>query len=190
LQEGRDATACPVRAQRPGQRHDGPFAVFRGWGRVALGSRGACLRPGRLVGIRAIPPLVEPTVRAGQWPPDVREGVCGTIGVEGLLTSLCLAWGDQRGLGERRGSGPWQPVCSMSWHHRWRWPGSLRRVMMASLGPHHAARRPCQGTRSESQCRIKGTAPGSRPRRAWAFTDAVGDRMGSVAEPGHPRAVQ
>jgi hypothetical protein len=190
VHDGSDATACTVMAQRQGQRHDGPCDVFRGVGRVALGSCGPFLSPGRMVCIRAIPPRVEPTFRAGQLPTAVLDGVFGTILVDGLLTSLCLALGQKRYLWELMVSVPWHHVFSMSWHNRWRVPGPIRMVMMASLCTHHALRRPCQGNRSESQCLITRTAQGERPRRSWACNDAVFDRMLRVADQVHPLAVQ
>jgi hypothetical protein len=190
LHDGSDATACAVRAPRQGHRHDGPFDVFRGVGRVALGSCGLFLSPGGIGCIIALPPLGAPTCRAGQVPTDVRDGVFGKLGVDGLLTSLFLALGQKRCLWELMVSGPWHPWFSMSWHNRWRLPGSIRMVRMASLCTHHAARRPCQGNRSGSPCRIKRTAQGDRPRRSWAFNDAVFDSVLSVADPVHPLVVQ
>jgi hypothetical protein len=63
-------------------------------------------------------------------------------------------------------------------------------VMMASLCTHHASRHQCQGNRSGSQCLIKRTAQGERPRRSWAFNDAVFDSGLSVADQVHPLVVQ
>jgi hypothetical protein len=53
-------------------------------------------------------------------PTDVLAGVCGEIGVAGLLTSWCLALGHKRCLWELRVSVPWHPLCALSWHNRWR----------------------------------------------------------------------
>ena len=44
--------------------------------------------------------------------------------------------------------------------------------------------------RSGGRCLIKGMARGSRPRRSWAFSDAVVDTILSVVEQVHPMAVQ
>src|SRR6266852_3743886 len=72
---------------------------------MARGSCGPCLDPGKMVGIRAIPPLVEPTFRADQLPTDVLDLVVGKVLVDGLLTTLCCALRHGRCLCKLRLSG-------------------------------------------------------------------------------------
>ncbi len=148
--EGGAATACAVGAQRQGQRHDGPCAACRGWGRVALGSWGPFLSPGGMRCLIALPPRGAPTFRAGQWPTAVRDVVCGTRVVEGLWTALVLALGQKEGLWELRVYGPRSQVFSMSWPQRWRVPGSIRLLLRASLGTRHAERRQGQCTQERA----------------------------------------
>ncbi len=135
--DGGDPTVCAGVEQRQVQRHDGPCDAFRGVGRVALGSFGPFLGPGGMTCLIAIPPLGAPTFRAGQLPTDVLDVVFGQIGVNGLLTAWFLALGHGRGLWELMGSLPRYPLFSMSWHKRWRVPGSLQTWTMDSLCTRH-----------------------------------------------------
>ena len=90
LYESGGATTCAVVEQCQVQGHDGPFDVFRGLSRGALGSFGSFLSPGGIVCIVAIPPLGEPAFRAGQLPTDVLDLVFGKIVVDSLATTLFL----------------------------------------------------------------------------------------------------
>ena len=114
--ESGGAPACAVVASRFLQRHDGPCAVCWRVGRVALGSGGPCLGPRGMLGIRARPPLLEPTVRAGQLPTAVLDLVASTRGVQGLGTAVFCVLGHEGGLGELRGDVPLDPVFSLVWH--------------------------------------------------------------------------
>src|SRR5712691_3817246 len=96
------------------QGHDGPCDVFWRLGRGVLGSFGAFLDPGGIVGIIAISPLVEPTLRAGQLPTDVLDLVFGKVVVEGLVTTVFGALGHRRGLYKLRLSLAEHALFSMS----------------------------------------------------------------------------
>ncbi len=65
----------------------------------------------------AIPPCVEPTFRAGQFPADILYGVACQIAVNGLVSALGLRFCHGGLLG---GLLPYVPDCSlfsMSWHN-------------------------------------------------------------------------
>jgi hypothetical protein len=60
---------------------------------VVLRSFGAFLDPSGIVAIIAIPPLGEPTFRAGQLLTDVLDLVFGKVFVDGLVTTVFCALG-------------------------------------------------------------------------------------------------
>jgi hypothetical protein len=119
-----------VVASRFIQGHDGPCDVCWRVGRVALGSGGPCLGPSGMRCLRALPPLREPTFRAGQVPTEVLALVSSTRGVHGLLTAWCLALGQEGCLWERMVDVPMDPVFSMAWHHGCRVSGAIGTLMM------------------------------------------------------------
>src|SRR2546425_5308775 len=100
------------RERKPPESNKG----VRGLGRVALGSCGLFLTPGGIVCIVAIPPLVEPTFRAGQLPTDVLDLVCGKILVDGLFKALFCVLGHRGFLRELMLHGQEYHLFSMLWH--------------------------------------------------------------------------
>ena len=104
LKDDGGTPARAVVASRFIQGHDGPCDVF---GRVGRGVRGACgpsLPPGGIGGIRARPPLVEPTFRAGEVPTEVLDLVVGKRVVEGQGPTVGSTLGPRRSLCKLRGS--------------------------------------------------------------------------------------
>jgi hypothetical protein len=114
--DGRNATAGAGVAQRQGERPDGPCDAVRGVGRGALGSLGPFLGPGGMRGLRAPPPLVAPTVGAGQVPTAGHDRVCGTVVVDGLVPTLCGVWGPRGFLRARMWPVHEDQVCSLFGH--------------------------------------------------------------------------
>ena len=137
LHEGGDAPACAVVASRFIQGHDGLCDVFWRVGRVALGSGGPFLGPSGMLCIRAIPPLLEPTFRAGQVPTDVLDLVSSKRGVNGLFPALFFALGHDGCLWELRMDVPMEHVFSLSWHNACRVSGFLWTFMMNSRCTRH-----------------------------------------------------
>jgi len=142
LYDGDDAPICAMLVQRQVQRHDGLFDMVRCVGRVALGSFGPFLGPDGIVCIVAIPPLVEPTFRAGQLPTDVLDLVCGKICVDGLFTALFWVLGHRGCLRELRLHVREHPLFAMLWHTSWYVPGSLQALRRDSGATRNAWR--CQ----------------------------------------------
>ena len=83
-------TVLAIRGQRLAPGHDD---LGDAWGRCGRGGAGAsapCGAPGGSRCEGALPPCVEPALRAGQVPAEVLAGVAGQVSGEGSLSALCV----------------------------------------------------------------------------------------------------
>jgi hypothetical protein len=126
LHQGGDATACAVVAQRQGQGHDGSFDLCWRLRRMGLGSFRAFFGPGSIGSVVAIPPLIEPALRAGQLSRAILNLVLSKVWVDGLVTTVYGAWGQRPCLCQQRLSLSEHDLFSMSWHTTCHVPGVLQ----------------------------------------------------------------
>src|SRR5882724_6027429 len=112
------------------QGHDDLCDALGRLGRGGSGASAQLCAPGGSSCEVAIPPLVEPTFRAGQFPADVLEGVACQVAVDGPLSAWCWrlrhggilgsvlpSWSD-RALVSRSGPSPhrvWMPRRAPLW---------------------------------------------------------------------------
>ena len=116
LHHGGDATAWTGVAQCQVQGPDGSCDMCWRWRRMVLGSLRACLGPGSLGSVGAIPPRREPACRAGQRSTDSRNRVLRKGWVDGLVTTGSGALGPRPCLGKERWSLSEHEWFSLAWH--------------------------------------------------------------------------
>jgi len=88
LLDGSGTTAFAMMGQRMAQGHDDLGDALGRFGRSGSGASALLFAPGGISGPGALPPFVEPTFRAGQFPADILYGVACQIAVNGLVSAL------------------------------------------------------------------------------------------------------
>ena len=126
------------------------------------------------MGIGAIPPRRAPTCRAGQRPTDGLDLVCGTRGVDGLVTAWCWVVGPREAVGS--GGCPCQRLLCSPWQgpRDGRGQGPPGRSGGTAGGRETPGDPSGEGHRRASGCRSKRRAHGSRPRDAQACAATPG----------------
>src|SRR5882724_3637682 len=107
--------------QRLAQGHDDLCDALGRFGRSGSGASAQRCAPGGIRCEVAIPPFVEPTFRAGQFPTDVLDGVACQVSVDGSLSAVFVR--------VRHGGLLWSllpyvsdcSLFSMSWHTHLGW---------------------------------------------------------------------
>src|SRR2546427_8353952 len=121
LLDRRGATAFAVLGQRLAQGHDDLCDALGRFGRGGSGASAQRCAPGGIRCQVALPPFVEPTFRAGQFPADVLYRVACQVSVDGLLSAVFVRFCHGGLLWSLLPYSPDRSVFSMLWHSRPDW---------------------------------------------------------------------
>src|SRR2546428_5524015 len=114
-------TAFAMLGQRLAQGHDDLCDALGRFGRGGSGASAQRCAPGGIRCQVAIPPFIEPTFRAGQFPADVLYRVACQVSVDGSLSALFVRFRHGELLWSLL---PYSPDCSlfsMLWHSHLGW---------------------------------------------------------------------